>query len=96
MPNSYGEILTARGGSFVLNNNDEYTGIVYAISVLQDTVFSVLETTDSNGIDADVLNDHFADASLAIKAGALITPMDIAKPFSKIELTSGSVVLVLR
>jgi hypothetical protein len=96
MPNSYGEILTARGGSFVLNNTDEYTGIVYAISVLQDTIFATLETTDSNGIDADVLNDHFSDASLAIKAGALITPMDIAKPFSKIELTSGSVVLVLR
>ena len=96
MPNSYGEILTARGGSFVLNNTDVYEGIFYAIAVLQDTIFDTLETTDSNGIESNVLNDHFADATLAIKAGAMITPMDIAKPFSKIELTSGSVVLVLR
>lgn len=96
MPNTYGEILTARGGSYVLNNTSEYNGLFYAIAVLQDTVFSVLETTDSNGIDANVLNDHFADATLAIKAGAMITPMDIAKPFSKIQLTSGSVVLVLK
>lgn len=96
MPNSYGEILTARGGSFVLNNTDVYEGLFYAIAVLQDTIFDTLETTDSNGIESNVLNDHFADATLAIKAGAMITPMDIAKPFSKIELTSGSVVLVLK
>lgn len=96
MPNSYGEILTARGGSYVLNNVSTYNGIIYAISVLQDTIFLTLETTDSNGTVTNVLNDHFADASLAIKAGALITPMSIGSPFSKIELTSGSVVLVLR
>lgn len=96
MPNTYGEILTARGGSYVLNTINEYEGLFYAIAVLQDTVFSVLETTDSNGTVTDVLADHFDDPLLDIKAGAMITPMDIAKPFSKIQLDSGSVVLVLK
>ena len=96
MPNSYGEILTARGGSLVLNTADEIEEIFYAIAVLEDTRFTVLDATDSNGIVTNVLNDHFADANIDIKAGAIITPMDIAKPFSRIQLSAGSVVLVLK
>jgi hypothetical protein len=98
MPNSYGEILTARGGTYILNTTDPYEdlSLVYAIVVLEDTEFSKLYTTDSNGIVTDVINDHFADPLIPIKAGAIITPMDINKPFSDITLTSGSVMLVLK
>jgi|688.fasta_scaffold214960_2 hypothetical protein len=97
MPNSYGEILTARGGTYILNDTSTYnTSLVYAIVTLEDTEFSILEITDSNGIVTDVINDHFADLLTPIKAGAIITPMDVSKPFSSIELASGSVTLVLK
>lgn len=98
MPNSYGEILTARGGSYILNNTASYTNasLVYAIVTLEDTKFDTLEVTDTNGIVTDVINEHFADPSKHIKAGAIITPMDINKPFSTIQLTEGSVILVLK
>jgi len=98
MPNSYGEILTARGGTYILNITAPYEdlSLVYAIVTLETTEFSILRTTDSNGIVTDVINDHFADPLTPIKAGAIITPMDINKPFSGIRLTSGSVMLVLK
>jgi len=98
MPNSYGEILTARGGTYILNDTDEYSNasLVYAIVTLETTEFAKLFTTDSNGIVTDVINDHFADPTIPIKAGAIITPMDVSKPFSSIELASGSVMLVLK
>jgi hypothetical protein len=98
MPNSYGEILTARGGSYILNTTDYYKdlSLVYAIVTLETTEFFKLYTTDSNGIVTDVINDHFADSEAPIKAGAIITPMDVSKPFSEIQLTSGSVMLVLK
>jgi hypothetical protein len=98
MPNSYGEILTARGGSYILNTTNPYEdlSLVYAIVTLETTEFSKIYTTDSNGIVTDVTNDHFADPLAPIKAGAIITPMDVSKPFSTIQLTSGSVMLVLK
>jgi hypothetical protein len=97
MPNSYGEILTARGGTYIVNNTAAYTSsLFYAVVALEDTVISVLETNDSNGIVKSVLSDQIAAPATAIKAGAILTPMDINKPFSKITLTSGSVMLVLK
>lgn len=96
MPNSYGEILTARGGSYILNTTNEYEGEVYAIVALEDTIFAGIKNIDSNGIKTNVLDDHISDPLVAIKAGSIITPMDIAKPFYKIALTSGSVMLVLK
>lgn len=96
MPNSYGEILTARGGSFILNDANLYTEKTYAIVALEDVIFDTLETIDSNDIITDVLADHIADTGTAIKAGAILTPMDIAKPFYNIQLVSGSVILVLK
>jgi len=97
MPNSYSEILTARGGSYILNNTDSYTGTVYLISVLEDTIFDTLEVTDPTGtVVTPVLSLQIADPSLAVKAGAIITPLSIGSPFSKVELASGSVVLVLK
>ena len=96
MANSYGEILTARGGSFILNDTSAYQGRVYAIAVLQDTIFDTLESIDTNDVIYDVLADQIADPFVAVKAGALLTPLDINKPFYNIQLTSGSVTLVLK
>jgi hypothetical protein len=96
MPNSYGEILTARGGSYILNDNNAWTGTAYAIVTLEDTFFGQIYVTDSNGISIDVLDIHVADKGTAVKAGAIITPMDIAIPFSEIELISGSIIIVLK
>jgi len=98
MANSYGEILTARGGSYILNDTNPYENLslVYAIVVLEDTEFSKIYATDSNGVVTDVISDHFSNPVAPIKAGAIITPMDINKPFSTIELVSGSVMLVLK
>jgi hypothetical protein len=97
MPNSYSEILTARGGSYILNNTNSYTGTVYLISVLEDTIFDTLEVTDPTGtVVTPVLSLQIANPSLAVKAGAIITPLSIGSPFSKVELASGSVVLVLK
>lgn len=97
MPNSYAEILTARGGSYILNNTDVYDkSLVYAIVTLEDTRFTEIIAEDSNGIKTDVTSDHFADVGVDIKAGAIITPMDINKPFYSIQLASGSVALILK
>ncbi len=96
MANSYGEILTARGGSYILNDTSLYTGRVYAIAVLQDTIFDTLYDVDTNNVEANVLSAQIAAPLVAVKAGALLTPLDINKPFYKIKLTSGSVTLILK
>jgi len=97
MPNSYSEILTGRGGTYILNNTDPYEGTIYLISVLEDTIFNVLEVTDPTGtVVTDELPSQIADPLTAVKAGAIITPLSIGSPFSKVELVSGSVVLVLK
>ena len=98
MANSYGEILTARGGSYILNTTDVYNNqFFYAVVVLENTVISSLYTEDRNGtVNQQALDDHIADSAIAIKAGAIITPMDFNAPFSHIELISGSVALILK
>lgn len=97
MPNSYGEILTARGGSYILNTTNGYTGQFYAVVTLEETQFDKLYTEDRNGtVNQLALNNHIADPLGVIKAGAIITPMDFNAPFSFIELLSGSVALILK
>lgn len=87
---TWNEILTASAGTVILNDTDAYTNPVSAIYVLEDTVFSAL--TDAAGNDKD---DYITTAATAVKAGALITPFDKQKVFTNVDLTSGSVVLIL-
>jgi hypothetical protein len=97
MANSYGEILTARGGSYILNDTEVYKDkLFYSIIVLEDTQFDQLSTISVNEIVDEVLNQHIQNPNGIIKAGATITPMDINKPFFSIRLVSGSVQLVLK
>lgn len=87
---TWNEILTASAGTVILNNTDAYTDGVSAIYVLEDTVFNTL--TDAADNDKD---DYITDSSSAVKAGAFITPFDKQKTFINVDLTSGSVVLIL-
>ena len=83
------EIMSARAGVYILNDTSTYTGNVAAVVVLEDTIFNLLG--DAKGNDKD---DYIADSATAVKAEAIITPIDVNRPFNSIDLTSGSVALV--
>jgi hypothetical protein len=80
--------LVANKGTFILNNTDEKVGIFDAIVVLEDTVFNAIKVAGS-----DVKSTYIAATGTAVKAGAIITPLGVAK-FSAVDLVSGSVALV--
>ena len=81
--------LVANNGTFILNNTTEYTATIDAIVVLEDTVFNAVKIAG-----VDVKSSYIATPATAVKAGAIITPTADQK-FSGVDLTSGSVALVL-
>jgi hypothetical protein len=81
--------LVANNGTFILNNTSEYTGKIDAIVVLEDTVFNAVKI---EGVD--VKTSYIGTPATAVKAGAILTPTADQK-FSGVDLTSGSVALVL-
>jgi hypothetical protein len=82
-------VLTAQQGTFIVNNTVAKTVNHDAIVVLEDTVFSAIRVAG-----ADVKSTYIAATGTAVKAGAIIRPINGAK-FSGVTLTSGSVALVL-
>jgi hypothetical protein len=82
-------VLTAQQGTFIVNNTVAKTVNHDAIIVLEDTVFSAIRV---GGVD--VKSTYIAATGTAVKAGAIIRPLNGAK-FSGVTLTSGSVCLVL-
>jgi hypothetical protein len=82
-------VLTAQQGTFIVNNTVERTVNHDAIVVLEDTVFNSIKIAGS-----DVKSSYIAATGTAVKAGAIIRPLNGAK-FSGVRLTSGSVALVL-
>ena len=82
-------VLTAQQGTFIVNNTVTKTVNHDAIVVLEDTVFSAIRVAGS-----DVKSTYIAATGTAVKAGAIIRPINGAK-FSGVTLTSGSVCLVL-
>jgi len=82
-------VLTAQQGTFIVNNTVERTVNHDAILVLEDTVFNSIKIAGS-----DVKSSYIAATGTAVKAGAIIRPINGAK-FSGVRLTSGSVCLVL-
>ena len=82
-------VLTAQQGTFIVNNTAAKTFDHDAIVVLEDTVFSAIRVAGT-----DVKSSYIAAAGTAVKAGAIIRPINGAK-FSGVTLTSGSVCLVL-
>ena len=83
------EILVANQGTFIVNNTTEKTILHDAIVVLEDTVFNSIKI---GGVD--VKSSYIAATGTAVKAGAIIRPTN-ARQFSAVDLTSGSVCLVL-
>lgn len=81
--------LVANNGTFILNNTTEYTGNIDAIVVLEDTVFNAVKIAG-----VDVKSSYIGTPATAVKAGAILTPTADQK-FSGVDLTSGSVALVL-
>lgn len=82
-------VLTAQQGTFIVNNTVAKTVDHDAIVVLEDTVFSAIRVAGT-----DVKSTYIAATGTAVKAGAIIRPINGAK-FSGVTLTSGSVALVL-
>jgi hypothetical protein len=82
-------VLTAQQGTFIVNNTVAKTVDHDAIIVLEDTVFSAIRVAGT-----DVKSTYIAATATAVKAGAIIRPINGAK-FSGVTLTSGSVCLVL-
>jgi hypothetical protein len=82
-------VLTAQQGTFIVNYTVAKTVDHDAIVVLEDTVFSAIRVAGS-----DVKSTYIAATGTAVKAGAIIRPINGAK-FSGVTLTSGSVCLVL-
>ena len=81
--------LVANNGTYIVNNTTEATKNIDAIVVLQDTVFTAIKTAG-----VDVKSTYIADTGTAVKAGAIITPINDLQ-FSGVTLASGSVALVL-
>ena len=82
-------VLTAQQGTFIVNNTAAKTVDHDAIVVLEDTVFSAIRVAGT-----DVKSSYIAATGTAVKAGAIIRPINGSK-FSGVTLTSGSVCLVL-
>lgn len=89
MPNLL-EIAGAKNGTFILNNTDNFTKKTYVIKVVSATVFASINDESGNGA-----SDYISDIDSAVSAGSVITPLDINKPFTSVQLTSGCVVLTL-
>jgi hypothetical protein len=86
---SINEVLVANQGTFIVNDTNEKTVLHDAIIVLEDTVFNSIKIAG-----VDVKSSYIAATGTAVKAGAIIRPLN-AKRFSAVDLTSGSVCLVL-
>ena len=81
--------LVADMGTYIANNTTEVTRTIEAIVVLQDTVFTSIKVAGT-----DVKSTYIAATGTAVKAGAIITPINNLQ-FSGVQLASGSVALVL-
>lgn len=88
MANTAMEIMAVTQGSYIVNDTTEATKTFDTILVLEDTVFSSIKISGT-----DVKADYISTPGTAVKAGAIIRPTD--GKFSGVQLTSGSVMLVL-
>ena len=83
------EILVASQGTIVVNDTTEKTVTFDAIFVLEDTVFNSIKVAG-----VDIKADIITTPGTAVKAGAMLRASG-ARKFSAVDLTSGSVVLIL-
>lgn len=89
MAESQLETIAAFQGSYVVNDTTDAVISCDGLLVLEDTVFTTLKI---GGVDK--LSEYVSTPATAVKAGAFIRPKSGAR-FSSVQLTSGSVILVL-
>ena len=89
--NGINSVVSASNGTFILNNNSRYGGVIKAIVVLENTKFAFIKET---GNVADLKAVYIGNTTIDVKAGAMITPLN-QNTFSEIQLTSGSVAVIL-
>jgi hypothetical protein len=83
------ELLVASQGTVIVNDTNEKTITYDAIFVLEDTVFNSIKVAG-----VDIKADLITTPATAVKAGAMIRCTG-ARKFSAVDLTSGSVALIL-
>ncbi len=89
--NGINSVVSASNGTFILNTNSRYGGVIKAIVVLEKTKFaSIKETGNTNDLKAVYIGNPAID----IQPGAMITPLN-QNTFSELQLTSGSVAVIL-
>ena len=86
--NTSGDVISASNGSFIVNDKVDKVIDSYAIVVLEDTIFTSIKI-----LTVDQKATLIADTAVAVKAGAILRPT--TGVFSSVQLTSGSVALVL-
>lgn len=91
MPNSWNEILTARQGSVVINDDATFTANMYVITSVSDA--TIIDALEQDGVN--VLADYITDPAVAVPRGSIITPIDIKKPFTAVRLNAGAVCVTL-
>ena len=82
------EELALQNGTFVVNDAVEYTSVIDAIYVAEDTVFTSIKVGGG-----DRKGDYISTSGGTIKAGVIIAPIRGVK-FSGVQLASGSVVVI--
>jgi hypothetical protein len=83
------ELLVASQGTVIVNDTNEKTITYDAIFVLEDTVFNSIKVAG-----VDIKAELITTPATAVKAGAMIRCTG-ARKFSAVDLTSGSVALIL-
>jgi len=81
--------LETTAGTFIVNDTVEKTIDFQAIVALEDTIFTSIKISGS-----DVKDNYISNSAAAIKAGSIINPA-LGVNFSGIQLTSGSVAIIL-
>ena len=83
------ELLVASQGTVIVNDTNEKIITYDAIFVLEDTIFNSIKVAG-----VDIKADLITTPATAVKAGAMIRCTG-ARKFSAVDLTSGSVALIL-
>ncbi len=92
MPNSWNEILTARQGSVVVNKLDEpFIQNMYVVTSISDA--TVVTALLQDGVD--VTDQYITSPGAPMPRGGVITPIDIKKPFTSVQISAGAVCVTL-
>lgn len=85
------EEMAMQWGSVCVNNTLPYSANMDAIYVAEDTEFAEIYDKDGN----DIRDFLITDKSIAVKGGVILAPVR-GQYFTRVQLISGSVVIILR